>query len=220
MKKEFHLGDVLSMTTGRLLSPRGMEGIYDILGFMTGETLFTHQLPHASRKCSPHLEKQFPELHTPEMDFALGELTLMLERIDKQDIDNLLIGWISKQALRLGLDGVNPILEVENIPVKEGATPVDAVVRTEKNTGEPIDQSETIEHLMDEYGLTQNEVKNLILAAPAMAEALDDLFEAIPITDGGRWYIHEQNEGQQRKMTKAFKQGVKALKIAREGATT
>ena len=60
--KKFHLGDVLSITTGRLVSPRHMDGVYDILNFMTGDNLFTHQLPRASDECKPHLLAQFPQL--------------------------------------------------------------------------------------------------------------------------------------------------------------
>jgi hypothetical protein len=60
--KKFHLGDVLSVTTGRLVSPRHMDGVYDILNFMTGDNLFTHQLPRASDECKPHLLAQFPQL--------------------------------------------------------------------------------------------------------------------------------------------------------------
>lgn len=62
MGRKFHLGDILSVTTARLISPRLMEGVYDILNYMTGEDLFTHQLPRASRACRPHLLKQFPQL--------------------------------------------------------------------------------------------------------------------------------------------------------------
>ena len=60
--KTFCLGDVLSITTGRLVSPTHMDGIYDILNFMTGDSLFTHALPRASDVCKPHLLKQFPQL--------------------------------------------------------------------------------------------------------------------------------------------------------------
>ena len=60
--KKFHLGDVLSITTGRLVSPRGIDGVYDILNHMTGDNLFTHQLPRASDECKPFLAKQFPQL--------------------------------------------------------------------------------------------------------------------------------------------------------------
>jgi|SRR6185369_9185846 len=60
--RSFHLGDVLSITTGFLLSPRGIEGVYDILNFMTGDSLYTHQLPRASRECSPFILAQHPQL--------------------------------------------------------------------------------------------------------------------------------------------------------------
>lgn len=62
MAKKFHLGDLLSVTTGRLLSPTHMDGIYDILNYMTGDDLFTHQLPRASRECAPILVGQHPWL--------------------------------------------------------------------------------------------------------------------------------------------------------------
>lgn len=62
MTKPFHLGDVLSITTGRLVSPSHMDGVYAILNWMTGESLFTHALPRASRACRPALLRQHPQL--------------------------------------------------------------------------------------------------------------------------------------------------------------
>jgi len=60
--KRFHIGDILSATTGRLVSPRYMGGVYDILNWMTGDDLMTHQLPRASRECEDPLKAQFPDL--------------------------------------------------------------------------------------------------------------------------------------------------------------
>jgi hypothetical protein len=60
--RTFHLGDVLSITTGRLVSPRHMEGVHDILDWMTGDNLFTHQLPRAARECEIPLLHQHPDL--------------------------------------------------------------------------------------------------------------------------------------------------------------
>jgi hypothetical protein len=60
--RDFHIGDILSVTTDRLLSPRHVEGVYDILGWMTGESLMTHQLPRAARECAPALIAQHPSL--------------------------------------------------------------------------------------------------------------------------------------------------------------
>jgi len=61
-RKRFHIGDVLSVTTGHLVSPSHMKGIYDILNYMTGDSLFTHQLPRASDECKPNLLEQYPQL--------------------------------------------------------------------------------------------------------------------------------------------------------------
>ena len=58
MSRDFHIGDILSVTTGRLVSPRRMDGVYDILNFMTGDNLFTHQLPRAARECAGPLAAQ------------------------------------------------------------------------------------------------------------------------------------------------------------------
>lgn len=60
--KDFHLGDILSITHDRLVSPNGIGGVYDILNFMTGDNLFTHQLPRAGKAAKPVLLEQHPQL--------------------------------------------------------------------------------------------------------------------------------------------------------------
>ena len=60
--REFDLGDILSITDGALVSPRHIDGVYDILNFMTSDNLMTHQLPRAMRECQGPLLKQRPEL--------------------------------------------------------------------------------------------------------------------------------------------------------------
>jgi len=60
--KDFDLGDILSVTTGRLVSLRHVTGIYEILGHMTGEAPYTHQLGRFMDECRPHLLRQHPGL--------------------------------------------------------------------------------------------------------------------------------------------------------------
>ena len=69
--KPFPCRVVLSITTGRLLTkPRDKDGrrdngirdIYEILGWMTGDDPFTHQLPRFADECKPWLLRWFPEL--------------------------------------------------------------------------------------------------------------------------------------------------------------
>lgn len=83
----FHLGDILSITTGFLLSPRRIEGIYDILNYMTGDNLFTHQLPRAAAECKPFLLQQHPQLA------AIDASTITRENWDL---------WMSDQIGRFG----------------------------------------------------------------------------------------------------------------------
>lgn len=58
--EEFSLGTVLSVTHGVLLCDIG--DCYKILNFMTGDKLFTHQLPRAAKECAPALLRQHPFL--------------------------------------------------------------------------------------------------------------------------------------------------------------
>jgi hypothetical protein len=60
--RAFPLADILSATTGKLLSRRHMDGIYEILNYMTGQSLFTHQLGDACDKAQPALLEQHPQL--------------------------------------------------------------------------------------------------------------------------------------------------------------
>lgn len=60
--KPMPLGDILSVTTGALVSRDHMDGLYRILNHMTGEPVFTHQIPRVGRECTPRLLEQHPQL--------------------------------------------------------------------------------------------------------------------------------------------------------------
>ncbi len=62
MSKNFSIGTILSVTTGSMVSEDGMNGVYEILNFMTGDNLFTHQLSRAANECKPYIFKQHPQL--------------------------------------------------------------------------------------------------------------------------------------------------------------
>lgn len=87
--KRFHIGDILSITTSRLVSPRHIDGVYDILNWMTGDDLMTHQLPRASDECAPSLRAQFPDL---------AGLTLLPDFHGKADVDR----WLARQVAVYG----------------------------------------------------------------------------------------------------------------------
>lgn len=87
--KRFHLGDVLSVTTGVFVTPGGIEALYELLNFMTGDNLFTHQLPRASEECAPELLRQHPEL---------AEVVVPEEFADEAAV----WAWLAEQMDRFG----------------------------------------------------------------------------------------------------------------------
>ena len=73
--RTFSLRTVLTVTTGRLLTEpkgendNGIGDLYELLGWMTMDSPFTHQLGRFADECKPILYRLFPEL-------ALGEACL------------------------------------------------------------------------------------------------------------------------------------------------
>lgn len=60
--KRFHIGDILTITTARLVSLDHLDGVYSLLGWMVDEDLMTHQLPRVSDECEPFLRDLYPDL--------------------------------------------------------------------------------------------------------------------------------------------------------------
>lgn len=128
MGKEFSLGDVLSITTGRLLSERRIDGVYDILNWMTGDDLFTHQLPRAGKACQPWLVEQYPQLdpkQSPKLQTMLDKLTAMLDRESPEvrngmEISYLIRGWLSSIGMNFWGLSSNDMLIVYPLAAKWG----------------------------------------------------------------------------------------------------
>ena len=72
IEQTFDLGTVLSITTGKLLADLG--NVYEILNWMTGDELFTHQLPRASKECAPYLLEKFPVLSTVDTSLVTPKI--------------------------------------------------------------------------------------------------------------------------------------------------
>ena len=62
MPKEFHLGDVLSVTTGRIVSINHMGGVYNVLRYIYSRPVFTHELPKLAEDVYDELIRQHPFL--------------------------------------------------------------------------------------------------------------------------------------------------------------
>ena len=115
MTKKFHIGDVLSITTGRLVSRDGMGGVYKILEYMSGEKLMTHQLPRISRECRPVLLRQYPQL-----------IDVKFSGVKKDNLD----WWLTEQIKSYGeMLNVNPLSDNQH----EHIHPFDEENLKEKN---------------------------------------------------------------------------------------
>lgn len=86
---DFHLGDILSVTTGLLVSPSHIDGVYRILNWMTGDNLYTHQLPRAQDECSGPLLAQHPDLAAVVVPAEFG---------GKEHVER----WLAEQVERFG----------------------------------------------------------------------------------------------------------------------
>lgn len=98
-QKLFHISDILSITTGRLVSTRHIEGVYDILNFMTHDNLFTHQLGRASDECKPQLLKQYPQLAVVTGDDVTpGNFKVWIEARCAEFGDELMVQRLTEHA--------------------------------------------------------------------------------------------------------------------------
>lgn len=101
--KPFHIGDVLSITTGRLVSPRRIDGVYSILNYMTGDNLFTHQLGRAATACRPFLLSDHPWL--AEMG---ADLVARLDALPEGALASACIGEaLLAYTLRIGCSDID-----------------------------------------------------------------------------------------------------------------
>lgn len=98
--RSFATRTILSVTTGRLLTksegPRdnGIGDMYRLMGWMTGDEPFTHQLPRFAETCKPWLLKWFPELSKAE-----EQLTLLDDLVEKNGPELGIEAWLATLAL-------------------------------------------------------------------------------------------------------------------------
>ena len=132
--RSFHLGDILSITTGRLVSPTGMDGIYDILNYMTDDELYTHQLPKASDEYKPHILAQYPQLEKVDASSVNGKnwkswLEQQIAKYGKElEIKPLISGFhVHKDPVEEAekMVGKDKVIKVDLSELKEGKNKID-----------------------------------------------------------------------------------------------
>lgn len=109
---KFHISDVLSVYSGYLVSTRKMEGVYETLNFLTGDNLYTHQLPRAMEECKPFLSRQYPFLAYIDCSGQTPEtLSAWIANIVSKYGETLDLNPIDSSAHK----NIDPILEAEEM---------------------------------------------------------------------------------------------------------
>lgn len=83
--KAFPTADVLSTITGRLMGEMG--GVYEVCNWMTGENVFTHQLPRICREAVPVVISFRPDLAK-----AVEEA----QQVNPENYRDWLVTWITR----------------------------------------------------------------------------------------------------------------------------
>ncbi|MEU0157946.1 hypothetical protein ABZ154_03635 [Streptomyces sp. NPDC006261] len=100
------LADILSVTTPHLLSARQMDGLTDLLNWMTGDELNTWQLPRAADECAPALIAQHPVLDglVPPPGCSKPALRVWLASAERQHGTHLdvarISGWVHQDPVQ------------------------------------------------------------------------------------------------------------------------
>ncbi len=113
--KRFSLRTILTATTGRFVTKdkegsNGIGDLYDLLGWMTRDTPYTHQLGRFNEECKPWLIRWFPELQPM---LACG--TLLDNWVVKSDtVETAIFYWLAE--LRLMFPDIKDYYDVPQIP--------------------------------------------------------------------------------------------------------
>lgn len=117
MKQAFHLGDILSITTGRLVSLDHIDGVYNILNFMTQDSLYTHQLVIAAPIMKEPIKDQHPWLREiiVAKDFEFDNEQHVFDWLaDKVDLYGAYHELVSREELWQNHDVLGDLMKIMN----------------------------------------------------------------------------------------------------------
>ncbi len=119
--RDFHLGCVLSIATGRVLSKRYILGVYDVVAYMWAQSCndgIAYQAMYP--ECKLWLLKQYPKFDTEQMQDhvrGLDQLVAQAEN-DRSDLKSVVFGWVDEMILLYGESlPVQPIPESHRRPI-------------------------------------------------------------------------------------------------------
>lgn len=126
--KPFSLRTILSVTTGRLLTEgkgdrdNGIGDLYEILGWMTDDSPFTHQLGRFGEECKPWLLRWFPELAACGVQSSMDSLDKWRECDKTERKTEFIKMWLTE--LKMMFPELRDAYDVPRIP-SDAHTPKD-----------------------------------------------------------------------------------------------
>lgn len=109
--KKFPARVLLTVTTGRLLTKgkgeryNGIGDLYELLGWMTNDSPFTHQLGRFAEECKLHLICMFPELEKAESEEVLALLDTQIADAKQNgaEISAAIESWLAETLEKCGI---------------------------------------------------------------------------------------------------------------------
>lgn len=98
--KDFHISDLLSITTGRLVSKSGMDGIFNILNYMENDNLSTIGLTVVKDKHTATLDNLYPQLSENSLKIELQQLDNALDI--SNNTEKTVSEWVKSLEDKLG----------------------------------------------------------------------------------------------------------------------
>ncbi len=80
--KEFDLGAILNISTSRLFT--NMDDVYDVLNYLTGDEIYSHQIPRVMKTAKSYVLSLYPELEGIGVDVAISSFEDAKAFVDEQ----------------------------------------------------------------------------------------------------------------------------------------
>lgn len=125
--KLFPTEDVLSTVTGVLISDvNGIGGVYQVLGWMTGDSVYTHQIPRIRREAQPVVLAMHPHL---------GEAVAEASQVTSENWQRWRDLWLDRYGAEIAVPKMTSAQHERIDPLSELAERVhpDSIIVVEKD---------------------------------------------------------------------------------------
>jgi hypothetical protein len=85
LTKEFSLAEVLGAISGYLLVDKGFDRIQELIEWVAGNPVFTHQIPSVAPYIEKGLKKQFPDFDLAENPALASDIEILVGALKSDD---------------------------------------------------------------------------------------------------------------------------------------